>query len=90
MADKYRPSNGSEGMEFQTRFCDRCDRDQFNPETGHGDSCKILLRALTLDIDHPDYPAEWTYDKAGRPTCTALLVDEDPQYRCERTVDMFG
>ena len=88
MGDIYRPSNGSEGESFHAQFCDRCSRDKFDGDGG--ESCPILLRAIAHGVDHPDYPAEWTYDSAGRPTCTAFLGDEPEQYRCTDTRDIFG
>lgn len=72
MSDSYKPSNGSDGDGFMGSHCDRCARDRFNPETGTGRSCAILLRVLCFDRDDPHYPHEWTYDAAGRPTCTAF------------------
>lgn len=68
MSELYRPSNGSEGMDFMARFCDRCtkDRDYDNP-------CEILGRTLGLMTQDPNYPREWIQDDDGaNPRCTAF------------------
>ena len=69
----YRPSNGTEGMVFQYAYCDRCAKDAKYRETEDGaDGCRILANALSYNIGDPEYPAEWTHDERGRPTCTAF------------------
>ncbi len=41
-------------------------------------------------IDDADYPREWIYGEHG-PCCTAFIpVGEPVQYRCDKTLDMFG
>lgn len=73
---KYRPSNGSEGMWFTERFCERCAHDQ---DTGK--ECPILMRTMLHEVDEPEYPSEWTYDQDGKPTCTAFTeppTQEEP------------
>lgn len=35
MAEPYRPSNGTEGADFQDYFCDRCERDRAFRETDY-------------------------------------------------------
>jgi len=63
---KYKPSNGTDGMIFQDKFCDRC---KFRTEEILGD-CEIDLMAMSFEINDPKYPKEWIYDKNGNPTCT--------------------
>jgi len=58
----YRPSNGSEGMDFQARFCDKCSKDDM--ENG-GIECDILGRVLSFQKDDPEYPKEWVIDEFG-------------------------
>jgi len=60
----YRPSNGTEGVLFEERFCDHCTR--------MSAECDIYSDALLYDLGHRHYPKEWIYDKDGRPTCTAF------------------
>jgi len=60
----YRPSNGTEAMIFEEKFCDWC--------TQMSAECPIYLRAFIYLEDHEDYPSEWIYDPEGRPTCTAF------------------
>ena len=88
----YRPSNGIDGDIFQEQFCGRCKRDEFNPYTGQGDSCEILVNTIMFDVHDPDYPDEWQYDENDEPTCTAFIdveSDEPICPRCPLTVDMF-
>lgn len=72
MTKKYRPSNGTEGELFRAQFCDRCKR-----EKGAYVRCSILGDTLFLDVDDPDYPAEWTFDAEGKPVCTAFEGEGD-------------
>lgn len=68
----YRPCNGSEGEWFESRFCDRCERDRDYREND-GDSCPILGNALAFDIGEQGYPKEWIEDDNGEnPRCTAF------------------
>jgi hypothetical protein len=70
MTKPYRPSNGSEGMIFEGRWCDRCAKD--DPEEG----CGIMLRAMLHEIHEPEYPREWVQGSKGEnPHCTAFSGD---------------
>jgi len=51
----YRPSNGTEGMIFQGRWCGRCQK----RESPDGALCEILGQTMVLGVEDPDYPAEW-------------------------------
>jgi hypothetical protein len=59
--DKYRPSNGTEGMMFMEDFCDQC---------ADGGECKTAMRAMIYDLEDKEYPEEWQYDEHGEPVCT--------------------
>jgi hypothetical protein len=89
---KYRPSNGTEGEIFVDNFCADCVHDadhRADPEGGDG--CAILAATLALDIDHPDYPAQWIWGEDGQPRCTAHCSGDDPALaRCAETMDLFG
>ncbi len=61
----YRPSNGSEGMDFMARWCDKCVRDQPSKP------CRILGRTMAFDLKDKQYPHEWIEDDNG-PRCTAF------------------
>lgn len=65
----YRPSNGSEGEMFMTRFCYRCTKD--NPDNSGRNGCDIIFFSMSFEVDHPKYPKEWIYDEDGQPICTA-------------------
>lgn len=57
----YQPSNGTEGMEFMSRWCDRCKREEKYRLTDSGeDSCPILLATLIYQTKDEGYPSEWT------------------------------
>jgi len=66
---KYRPSNGSEGMDFMTRFCDQCVYEDWEGDK----ECPIIGATMIYDVDDPEYPEEWTYDQAGDPICTKFI-----------------
>lgn len=65
-ARSYRPSNGTEGMLFTDRFCDRCTKDD-----GEELLCPILTATLIHAPGEEDYPPEWIEGDAG-PRCTAF------------------
>jgi len=65
---RYRPSNGTEGMMFIERWCERCVRD--NPEKE--EYCDILNRTLMYNLSDPEYPTEWIEDDDMNPRCTAF------------------
>lgn len=69
MSEKYRPSNGTEGMLFMSNFCDNCKHMPIDPDAP--DQCEIQLYAMAFGINKPEYPKEWIY-KDGEPTCTAF------------------
>lgn len=66
---KYQPSNGTEGMMFCSKFCDRCIHQ--HPDPNHEKQCLILSATLCLSVSDPEYPVEWCYDENGNPQCTA-------------------
>lgn len=68
----YRPANGMEGAIFMSQWCDRCRHDA--AFRAGGDSCPIAANAVALDVDDPDYPAEWVADASG-PRCTAFEME---------------
>jgi hypothetical protein len=79
----YRPSNGSEGADFEARFCDRCKREAKYRRTGDGaDGCKIATAVFIYEIDDPKYPKEWVvnlHDPVGMTArCTAFRHEDDP------------
>ena len=63
---KYRPASGTEGMDFQERFCCHCKKEDF--KTVH---CDILSRSMMYGIDEKEYPEEWIWNKT-KPICTAF------------------
>lgn len=70
-SEKYRPSNGSEGMWFTDKFCDHCLNQ--HPDPNNEKQCMILCRSLCHSPNDKEYPEEWTYDGQGEPTCTAFV-----------------
>lgn len=84
MAEKYRPSNGTEGSCFIEAWCFKCERDK-------DEDCPIVAATFTYDVDDPEYPEEWQYADKGRPICTAFVPLGDPLPRTDdRTLDLFG
>lgn len=72
--DKYRPSNGTEGMFFTEHFCAHCIHEKWTHTQKDGDKqCDILSNSMLYDRDDSKYPEEWTYDDKGKPTCTAWV-----------------
>lgn len=63
--EKYRPSSGSEGDMFFSRWCQHCKKDSIG-------MCPLILAALTYNVCDPEYPAEWQYGEDGQPKCTAF------------------
>ncbi len=66
--EPYRPSNASEGCDFEFTFCNRC---QHEDATEGGDGCEIQTRVYALGIHEKGYPTEWIEDANG-PRCTAF------------------
>lgn len=69
MPRKYRPSNGNDGMIFESHFCDRCAHEDEENDL----YCEIKTNAIMHDIDHEEYPKEWiAEDDFKNPRCTAF------------------
>lgn len=61
----YRPSNGTEGMIFEEKFCNKCKK---------VDNCNIFFDAMDYDEDDPRYPKELILEDENdifSGTCTA-------------------
>lgn len=83
MAERYRPSNGTEGAGFLSKWCCNCERDK-------DEDCPIVAATFTYEADDPKYPPEWCFDADGNPHCTAFVEFGNPlAYRCPDTPDMF-
>jgi hypothetical protein len=67
MIEKYRPSNGTEGLYFMAQWCDKCTKDNYPGEP----LCPIIADTFSLKVSDPRYPDEWRYDE-GKPVCTAF------------------
>ena len=72
--DKYCPSNGTEGMIFLDKFCDRCQRQPEDPDDG---GCEILMRTMIYNVDDDKFPSEWHYDFDEKPTCSKFMEREN-------------
>ena len=82
---RYRPSNGTEGEAFWSRWCDRCRRGQ---DENH--PCPIQADTFFLDVRDFHYPLAWVYDRNGKPGCTVFVpAGWEPTYRCPSTPDLF-
>lgn len=85
----YRPSNGTEGMDFMESWCANCQHDEREDKP-----CQILGRTLAFQIDDPRYPTEWIETESG-PKCTAYKeigkdYGPEPTERCKKTQDLFN
>lgn len=63
----YRPTSGTEGDYFQSRYCDRC----VNDDPDNDKFCDILGRTMALGEDDEGYPTEWRWQD-GKPVCIAF------------------
>ena len=90
----YRPSSGTEGMEFDARWCNHCTRDaEYRNDPDNVDpsrGCQIIADTFAFEITDPKYPKEWIYGKDGTPCCTAFTTDPTCPVRCDKTIDMFA
>ncbi|OLF82704.1 hypothetical protein AWH63_06780 [Marinobacter sp. C18] len=88
---KYRPSNGTEGGIFESRWCHNCAHDNYDIEAGTGENCDILMRVMLHGVDDPEYPEEWQEEPGEAPKCTAFLSRDDGPVkpRCPNTIDLF-
>jgi hypothetical protein len=77
-AEPYRPSTGTEGADFMSRWCYRCERDRAFREDD-GDSCPIAAATMVYGVNDPAYPKEWREDGPSGPRCTAFEGAEPPQ-----------
>lgn len=68
MNRKYRPSNGTEGMIFEEKFCMNCFHCDPNPDGPK--QCEILLNMMSFDTNDAEYPKELIYDENGKGICT--------------------
>ena len=87
----YRPRTGTEGADFQDRWCGHCARDAAFRDGNYEDpelGCKILAATFAYDIHDPRYPKEWVW-KHGEGCCTAFTTDPTSPVRCDKTIDMF-
>lgn len=66
----YQPSNGTEGMMFEERWCNQCTR---------GETCAIWDKAHWCDPKDLDYPGELQYGADGQPCCTAFVEAAEPE-----------
>lgn len=95
---KYQPSNGTEGEIFFESWCRQCARDKAMnsgedyDECDDNEVCGIIALTFSHNVNDPEYPSEWQYDKQGQPCCTAFVEVGKPiqEPRCEHTVDLFG
>lgn len=95
----YRPSNGTEGSCFHSKWCRNCARDSAMNEGLEVDECnddqlcEILGDTFIYSIDDPEYPKEWRHcNETGYPICTAFVPigEEIPKnFRDDKTIDMF-
>lgn len=92
MTRAYRPANGTEGEEFEAKFCRRCACDDEAAVMERGEAgCPILADALA-----GAQPSQWVQDVPAGPKCTAFVerregVDEllNP-YQAEQDLERYN
>jgi hypothetical protein len=80
----YRPSNGTEGENFTTKFCEKCCNSGIDPEDAEGFiTCRIHYKTLCFDADDTRYPKQWVEEDDGKnPQCLQFdipIVPEDKE-----------
>ena len=70
----YRPSSGTEGMDFEAAFCDRC---KFAPNYDTMVDCDILSRTFWNNVGDPDYPWQWVSEGLFFPQCAAFVPKDN-------------
>lgn len=81
---KYRPSNGTEGIEFMNRWCFRCAHGV--PDADGWPLCEVLAASFCFPLGDEGYPHELIYSDIG-PRCTAFVEREATvtiEYAAER------
>lgn len=76
----YMPASGTEGMDFESKWCTKCKRD-VNAESGDG--CSILT-ASYVGVQ----PVEWKYWR-GEPICSAFEGEDYPHLKGNAVADLF-
>ena len=86
MTKPYEPSNGTEGMQFTSFYCDRCSREEKYERTQDGkDACRLLSASLVFRKTDPEYPEEWIQEDDGsNPRYTAFILRESKMAEDER------
>ena len=75
--EKWRPSNGSEGMEFIGSWCGTCQLDKVQngevpaDKAGKDDLCQIIGDTFIYDVEDHQYPKAWCINDDGQPCCTS-------------------
>lgn len=92
----WRPANGCEGDDFESRMCMgcACDENTENPFDDEAKGCPILAAMFAFDIGQPEYPTQIVQGPDGIGHCTAFVEDVgqgwvDP-YKIERDKARYG
>lgn len=64
----YRPSNGSEGDWFTSKFCSNCFHGKYEHTGDVNDKPCVII-----DASFCGYAKEWIYDEQMKPGCTAFV-----------------
>lgn len=75
-AERWRPSNGTGGDIFYSRWCEHCERERY-PDSK---PCGILTKTLIYRMDDKKYPKQWVRDDEG-PKCLAFRERAKTSYR---------
>jgi len=81
MDKPYRPSSGTEGVMFESSWCNKC---TLQPTDSKDGSCTLLESMFCFDLDDPEYPKE-IIRRDGVAMCTAFISRK--RYRVLRRTD---
>lgn len=82
--EPWRPANGTDGCDFENKWCAHCMADKDSRETGDVDGgCTILGYAVC----HEAQPLQRVV-RHGVPWCTAFEEDKDNPARCLFTEEL--
>jgi len=70
----FYPSNSTEGIQFDSLWCEKCDRDRaYREDPLKEKSCRYLRDAMIYDCKTEGYKHQWFYDKSDQPFCAAFI-----------------
>lgn len=91
LQERYLPSNGSEGMDFEGAWCENGCRFYVNRKAGYTDCTKGILihqHGRAEPVDRTTWHKAWRYVE-GRPSCTAYQERGASRDRAKREAEAY-